>query len=156
VIVRAVLGAAAVVLAAACSSAEPAGADLDALRAPPEGSRALGVFEGKTPCADCERVKVRLTLFEDIRTRTPTEYVLERIYVGNGDDRTVSEGTWRTTTGAPTDAEAIVVDLRSTAPPEFRRFQRVGDDILLILGQDDQPRVGNAEHSFALSRTMTP
>ena len=94
-----------------------------------------------------------LTQFADSRTNTPTEYPLERIYVGKADDRTVNEGAWQTTLGAPTDADVVVVDLDPTARPELSRFQRVGNDILLILDDTDQPRVGDAQHSFTLSRT---
>jgi hypothetical protein len=64
----------------------------------------------------------------------------------------VNQGTWQTTTGSPTAADAVLVQLNSAAP-EFQRFQRIGDDILLILDERDQPRVGDAQHSFTLSRT---
>ena len=136
---------------AACGS-EAAG-DLGALRSPPMGSGTFGVFEGKTPCSDCERIKVRLTLFARPDRGTPTGYLLERIYVGKGDERTVDEGGWQTTTGSPTDADAVVVILNPTAPQEFRRFQRVGDNILLMLDDRCLPRVGDAQHNFTLSRT---
>ena len=103
--------------------------------------------------SDCERIKVRLTLFARPDRGTPTGYLLERICVGNGDQRTVDEGGWQTTTGSPTDADAVVVILNPTAPNEFRRFQRVGDNILLMLDDRGLPRVGDARHNFTLSRT---
>ena len=138
---------------AACGGATAQPIDLDELRSPPQGSRTFGVYEGKTPCGDCERIKVALTLFVDQETNAPTKYLLERIYVGKGDDRTINEGTWQTTTGSPTDAEAVVVQL-DTAPPEFHRYQRVGKEILLILDAGDRPLVGDAQHSFTLSQTQ--
>jgi hypothetical protein len=65
-----------------------------------------------------------------------------------GDDR-----ARQTTTGSPTDAEAVVVQL-DTAPPEFHRYQRVGKEILLMLDAGDRPLVGDAQHSFTLSQTQ--
>jgi hypothetical protein len=52
-----VVGIAAVIVAASGSEAAE---DLGALRSPPMGSHTYGVFEGKTPCSDCERIKVWL------------------------------------------------------------------------------------------------
>jgi hypothetical protein len=100
------------------------------------------------------RRRLRLCLLRDAARVTPrlSKFLLERIYVGKGDDRTINEGTWQTTTGSPTDAEAVVVQL-DTAPPEFHRYQRVGKEILLILDAGDRPLVGDAQHSFTLSQT---
>ena len=61
-------------------------------------SAPYGVFEGRVPCdsgAPCERVKVRLTLFRNPETLGPTDYMLERIYVGMGNDRTTTRGRWQ-------------------------------------------------------------
>jgi hypothetical protein len=122
-------------------------------RRPPPGSRMHGVFEAKVPCADCQLVKVRLTLHRDIADGLPTTYVLERIYVGKGNDRHTTRGQWSEATGARVDPEGFIVALDDATPDEFRRFLAVGDDLLLMLDAELEPRVGDNVHSFTLSRT---
>jgi hypothetical protein len=118
----------------------------------PAGATPYGVFEGRVPCgAVCERIKVRLTLFRDAATNAPTEYVLERIYVGQGNDRHTTRGRWRTLDG-PKPFEGAAFRLDDASPPDFATYLPIGD-VLLILGEDLQPRVGDASHSFTLSRT---
>lgn len=78
--------------------------------------------------------------------------MLERIYVGIGDERHVSEGSWERAVGIPLDAEANVV-LLADAPDEYSRFLAIGDGLLLLLDADLEPRVGTPAHAFTLSRT---
>ena len=111
----------------------------------------FGVFEGRVPCTDCERVKVRLTLSAD--DAAPTDYVLELIHVGQGDERQVSEGSWRIESGAAADPDATTYVLDEHAPEGYRRYLAVGDDILFFLDADGRLVVGDAGHSFTLSRT---
>jgi hypothetical protein len=110
-----------------------------------------GVFEGRIPCVDCERVKVRLTLSTD--DAAPTDYVLELIHVGQGDARQVSEGSWRIESGAAADSDAATYVLDEHAPEGYRHYLAVGDDILLFLDAAGRLVVGDAGHSFTLSRT---
>jgi hypothetical protein len=119
----------------------------------PMGSRLYGVFEGKTPCDDCERIKFALTLFVDETSGRSTTYVLERIYVGKGNDRTVTEGDWGRFTGIPLDADARYYALAGTEE-DVGRYLAVGENLLLLLDSNYEPRVGNASHSFTLSRTQ--
>lgn len=136
-------------LASCDPSAEPVIPD----RSPPEGSVMHGVYEGKIPCEDCERVKVRLTLHRSADDGSPTSYLLERILVGKGDDRHVTQGEWSEDVGAPVDPDGAVYLLDSQTPDDFRRYLAVGDDLLLQLDAELEPRVGNSVHSFTLSRT---
>jgi NlpE N-terminal domain len=121
-------------------------------RTPPPGSQQLGVFEGKVPCAECERTKVRLTLHHDAVSGAPTAYVLERIDVGHGNDRQIFRGTWATTVGSAADPNSTIVTL-SNEPAELTHFQQVGQTLLLVLDDTLEPRVGNSVHSFTLSKT---
>ena len=41
----------------------------------------------------------------------------------------------------------------SFAPPEFRAFWAIADDILFILDRERGPRVGTAGYGYALNRT---
>ena len=85
--------------------------------------------------------------------REPTDYVLELIHVGQGDERQVSEGSWQIESGAAVGQDATTYVLDENAPEEYRRYLAVGDDILLFLDADGRLVVGDAGHSFTLSRT---
>jgi len=122
------------------------------LRMPPKGSVLCGVFEGKVPCEDCNKTKVALTLHWDAKDHFPTRYLLERVGVGKGDERHVSQGVWKRTLGSPY-GKGPVIRLGPEAPEGFRDFLMVGEDILLILDGKGRPRVGDATYSFTLSRT---
>lgn len=126
------------------------------------GDPLMAVFESRFPCldeearsiADCQRVKVALAIYRDAGTGAPTSYLMSRVYVGDerSDDRRLSAGALTLTEGAPFDYRAQVYRLDSGAPPEFRSFWRVSDDILFLLTSDGRPRVGDAGHSYALNR----
>jgi hypothetical protein len=116
--------------------------------APPD---VFGVFEGRIPCTGCERIKVRLTLSSD--GAEPAGFRLELIHVGQGDERQVSEGEWWIESGAAHGPDATTYVLDERAPDEFRRYLAVGDDILLFIDADGVLVVGDAGHSFTLSRT---
>lgn len=118
-----------------------------------EDSQPYGVFEGRIPCGDCERVKVRLTLHRNPANNAPTEYLLERIQVGKGNDRLVARGRWQVVDVPIPDRYGVAYRLDEEAPPDFGIYLPVGNDILLFLNPDMRPRVGDASHSFTLSRT---
>lgn len=117
------------------------------------GDPVFAVFESRIPCADCEKIKFGLALYQDQETKAPTTYMMARVYVAKGDDRTVNKGIWTVTHGTKLDPQAIVYQLDSNAPQEFRSFWAIGQDILFILDQDMNPRVGDAGYGYALNRT---
>ena len=120
-------------------------------------SAPYGVFEGRVPCdggPPCERVKVRLTLFRDPATHAPTDYMLERVYVGMGNDRTTTRGRWQVLNAGVPDRWGVAYRLDEETPMDFAIYLPVGSDLLLFLGPDLQPRVGNASMNFTLSRTQ--
>lgn len=114
----------------------------------------FAVFESRLPCADCEKIKFALVLYRDSATKAPTTYKLARVYVARSpEDRIVVDGTWAITRGTTLDPDAVVYQLDTHAPPEFRSFWAIGRDILFILDQDLRPRVGTAGYGYALNRT---
>lgn len=121
---------------------------------PPPGSILYGVFEGRIPCADCEKVKMGLTLHQNAKDHSPTTYVLQRVSVGKGNDVTVTEGKWKRIRGTKKDKKAVILRLEGNTPPEYSHFLAVGDDLLLLMDADLEPRVGDAGYSFTLSRTQ--
>jgi hypothetical protein len=93
-------------------------------------------------------------LFRNPKTLGPTDYMLERIYVGQGNDRTTTRGRWQVLeTGVP-DRWGAAYRLDDETPPDFATYLPIGSDVLLFLRPDLQPRVGNASFSFTLSRTQ--
>jgi hypothetical protein len=120
----------------------------------------LGVFEGRTPCgriaveftgfpgAGCEKIKWRLTLYQDSVTGRPTTFR----YQGT---RTTREGTWALSRGTPSDAGATVVRLTPAAPHPAIAFQKV-DDVLLLLDGTGKAVVGDASWSYTLNRVDPP
>lgn len=112
----------------------------------------FAVFESRIPCADCEKIKFALALYRNRETKAPTTYKLARVYVAKGDDRTINEGTWTITHGTKLDPQAVVYQLDANAPQEFRSYWLISQDILFILDQDMNPRVGDAGYSYALNK----
>jgi hypothetical protein len=140
---------------------------LDELRAPPEGSTTYAFFEGKVPCATCEKVKIGLTLHQDAVSEAPTTFVLERIFVADGNTRHATLGTWTLEEGPPWFAEGTVLRLGDpidppavlpeetaieAAPAELTTWLMLRDRLLLLLDDELEPRVGNASYSWTLSR----
>jgi hypothetical protein len=127
----------------------------------PAGSSQYGIFEGRTPCGDCQLVKMSLTFYRG-SDGAPTGYKLARSFVGMGNDRYITEGEWKSVSGG---GHPVIYQLDANSPAdlasysvqgpkdEVASFLPVGDDILLLLDQNLKPRVGNGAFSFTLSRT---
>ena len=113
----------------------------------------VGVFEGRFPCADCERLKTSLTLLQDPTSNVPTTYERREVFVGRDNTVHDTRGAWRIRRGASTDADAIVLELDPDESESLVHYLKVDENILLLLDEQLRPRVGNASHSFTLSRT---
>ncbi len=119
------------------------------------GDPVVGVFENKLPCYEpgCEKIKFALVFYQKPGAKYPTSYRMDRIYVAKGDDRTVNEGTLTATHGMKLYPEAVLYHLDDHVPQEFRSFWVVSPDVLFILDEAGNPRVGNAAYGYALNRT---
>ena len=114
----------------------------------------FAVFESRIPCADCEKIKVALALYRDRDTDAPTTYKLARVYVARSpEDRIVVEGTWAIAHGTKLDPHAVVYQLDAHAPRDFQLYWAIGPDILFMLDEARNPRVGTAGYGYALNRT---
>lgn len=121
------------------------------------GPTVLGVFDGRFPCAEihrdwklparpeCQKLKWSLALFQDPETQQPTTYSL------NQGKRT---GKWAIVRGTPTDPEAIVYQLDSDKPEVSVYLLKGDDDVLFVLDQQRNFRVGNAYLSYNLNRVV--
>lgn len=122
------------------------------------GDRIMAVFEGRTPCVGCdqeEKVKIALVLYGDSQTNAPTTYWLGRVLVGNQEgagQRVETMGTLKMRRGVQSYPGAIVYELDTNSPEEFRLYWRLNEDILLPLDQNMVPKVGNASWGYMLSR----
>ena len=121
------------------------------------GDPAVADFENHTPCPldaseGCNKMKFGIVFYKDPKTQAPTTYLMSRVFVGVGNIRHVSQGTWTITHGTKLDPQAVVYQLDSNAPQEFRSYWVIGKDILFILDQDMKPRLGDAAYGYALNR----
>lgn len=119
------------------------------------GDPVLAVYEGHIPCMaipDCNKIKVGLALYQSAQTKLPTTYLLARVVVGTGNDRITNSGTLTQTHGTALDPQVVVYQLDANAPQEFRLYWVIGRDILFMLDQNRNPRVGDTAYSYVLNR----
>ncbi|MCO5240253.1 MAG: copper resistance protein NlpE [Chitinophagaceae bacterium] len=112
---------------------------------PDAGSSLLSVFEGVLPCADCEGIRMELTLYQDIANADNNNYILKETYLGVNTADTVftSKGSWGIIKGIKTDKEASVFVLNYDSPDESRYFLKENDSTIVMLDQD-QNKINSA------------
>lgn len=122
------------------------------------GEDVFGVFEGRTPAMgiarelkidtpDRTKVKWRVTLYQDPKTKAPTTYKVENSFLRS--DR--REGTW-----SVVSRERPEVYQLSKTKTEADLFLLKGDDnVLFFLNQDRKPLVGHVDFSYTLNRRDT-
>lgn len=116
------------------------------------GDSVMGEFGSRIPCADCERLKFALVIYEDAQTKLPTTYTMARVYVGRDESRIINSGEIRVIHGTALDPAHIVYELTSGAPPDYKWFWKVDENILFILDSNLAPRVGDAGYGYVLNR----
>jgi hypothetical protein len=125
----------------------------------------VGVFDGRTPCNNdllalngiaangCQIIKCRLTLYQDIKTHTPTTFQLYTVHVGKGDNRYSTTGKWVMSKGTATDPDAIVYQLQpDSGKTQSLLFMKADDNILFMLDANRNLLVGNEYVSYTLNR----
>jgi hypothetical protein len=127
------------------------------------GPTVFGVFEGRTPClgiarelkssvhGGCNKVKWRVTLYQNPQTRAPTTYKIE----GSLYRPTAREGTWSLTRGTHKDPNATVYQLSPTKTEPALFLLKGDDNVLFFLDQARKSRVGHCEFSYTLNRRST-
>ena len=125
----------------------------------PAGPSVRGIFEGRPPCQEiarqlqfrvgpeCTKIKWRLILFQDPVTRQPTAYKL----LGNF---LPPEGKWKLVKGTRSDPQAEVIQLNPDKPAKSFYFLKGDDNVLFILDENRELRVGNENFSFTLNRVQ--
>ena len=124
------------------------------------GSTVIGIFGGRSPCTSilrelritlndgCQRLKWRVTLFQDSLTRQPTSYRIEGSLHHRG-----REGALRMIRGTAWDPNAVVYQLDGTASEGPMLLWKGDDNVLFMLDQHKQPLVGTIAFSYTLNRT---
>jgi hypothetical protein len=124
----------------------------------PAGSSVFGVFDGRTPCHElviellkttsfpgCLKIKMRLTLYQDVATGAPSTYLL----MGTS---TFREGNWEIVHGMDGDSEARIIQLHLDDGQPPVSFLSVDENHLFLMDRDMNLLVGNELFSYTLSR----
>ena len=118
----------------------------------------VGIFEGRTPCGElfvefagyqgpaCEKMKWWLALYRNPQSGAPSSYEFDGT-------RVTRRGSWTITRGTVAQPDAVVYRLATDLPQAWIAFQRVDDNVLLLLDQELRLMVGDASWSYTLSRT---
>jgi len=129
-------------------------------------SDTVGIYYGRTPCnkalteinnispEGCQLIKCKLVLLQDTTTHAPTNFLIQTIYVGKGDNKYSVTGTWKLSQGTIDNPAAVVYQL---LPGEGRSLNplllvKADDNILYFIGNDTQLLVGNSYSSYTLNR----
>jgi hypothetical protein len=123
-----------------------------------QGDPIFAVYEGRTPCPDCQAapmVKMMLVLYHNPGTARPTTYWLGLVGT-DGNNRTIYQGSWTERRGVAGYPDAVAYQLDSHSPSSRSAYWRVNDDILLVLDQAMTPKPGNSAWGYMLSRYAAP
>jgi hypothetical protein len=137
----------------------------------PKGPSVFGVFEGRFPCPDvarqlkisidanCAKLKCDLTLYQDSVTFQPTKFALT--IVGGGDvvnqdggsyRLKLLEGKWAIVKGMKSNPDAEVYQLDFGKLGAYLYLLKGDENVLFILDENKEFRVGNVDFSFTLNR----
>jgi hypothetical protein len=137
----------------------------------PKGPSVYGVFEGRPPCVgivkqlqistdtNCEKLKWNIILYRDPLTLQPTDYILSM--VGGGDiikqegssyRQKIIKGKWAIIKGIRSNPDAEVYALQLTKSKSYLYLLKGDDNVLFILDENKELRVGNEDFSYTLNR----
>ena len=129
-------------------------------------SDTVGIFYGRTPCdkvlreinnisaEGCQIIKCKLVLLQDTNTHLPTNFIIQTIYVGKGDNRYTVTGTWKLLEGTIDDPAAMVYQLFPAPgkPQNQLLLLKADDNILYFIDDDTNLLVGDSYSSYTLNR----
>jgi hypothetical protein len=125
------------------------------------GPTVFGVFEGRSPCqgiarqlgiaveSGCQKVKWRVTLFQDSATHEPTRYKIE----SSLQLEAAREGDW-SIVREPRGPGSLAYRLEPAAGEQPVVLLRGDDNVLFILDERLRPRIGHAGFSYTLNRRL--
>jgi len=128
-------------------------------------STTVGAFLGRVPCnsdlrklngipaTNCNLIKCQVILYQDVKTHSPGSFLIQTIYVGNGDNNKYSNtGKWTILQGTKTDPKAIVYQLNAENPDATFTLLKGDDNILFFLDKDGNFLSGNEYCAYTLNR----
>ncbi len=100
----------------------------------------IGVYHGALPCADCEAIKTKITLSNDLA------YVMETKYVGKSDEVFTSTGkfTW--------DKSGSNITLEVAGEDKANHQYKVGENTLFKLDNQGNRITGALENNYILTK----
>ena len=141
------------------------------LRPIPKGPSVLGVFEGRPPCkglaeqlriatdADCAKLKCVLIFYRDSLTLEPAKFTFSISgggdvvkQEGNSYRQKVLEGKWVIVRSIKSNENAEVYRLAFGKPEAYLYLLKGDDNVLFVLDENKEFRVGNQEFSYTLNR----
>ena len=109
----------------------------------------LGVFEGTIPCADCEGIQMKLTLYQDPKTLASAGFTLVQTYIGKTDSTFNEQGEWDYLRGNDEDPDATIYGLNLDKPKEDQMyFLKVGEDKVTMLDPEMNPIQSNLNYTL--------
>jgi len=139
----------------------------------PKGPTVYGIFEGRPPCPgiakqlklvippDCIKLKWDLILYRDSVMLQPTNYILT--IIGGGDVVKVEggsyqqkrlEGKWKISKGTRLNPDAVIYQLELGKPGDYLSMVKGDENVLFILDENKEFRVGNEDFSYTLNRVQ--
>jgi hypothetical protein len=99
------------------------------------GEVVLARYGGRLPCADCEAIRIELTLYCAGVRGAPTRYESHETYLGtrDGDREFRNTGRWTILRGTPNDPRATVYQLDFDNPERARSFLKLDENELTAL-----------------------
>lgn len=112
---------------------------------------ALGTYIGTLPCADCEGIKMKLTLQGGKAGKTKT-FVLEQTYLGKpaGSNAMRITGIWFPAQGNKQDPKAVILQLIPDGKYDPLYFQSLNDNTIRMLDQQQNPI--KSKHKYTLQK----
>lgn len=110
---------------------------------------AAGTYAGTIPCADCEGIKMELTLM-DSKTGKGKTYLLKQTYLGRpaGKNTMESRGKWFAATGNSQDPNAIIYQLIPDKAYDPLYFRRISDTAIKMLDRDQNEIKSKANYTL--------
>jgi hypothetical protein len=124
----------------------------------------IGTFDCRAPCdkkllqlsdksaAGCNIIKLRLTLYQDSITHTPSSFLINKIYVGKGDTRYENTGKWEIVKGKRNGSDVIIYKLHAYKDNLEFNLLKGDNNLLFFLDENMNFQVGDYYTSFTLNR----
>lgn len=120
------------------------------------------IYEGRTPCQEmsgqhaemnvssaCFKIKWKLVLYRDSITHQPATCTIRNIVDNQQRDIT---GKWEVIKGTVNNPEAIVYKITVSNLADPILFFVADKNVLLFLGKDEEPLLGNKDFSYTMNR----